>query len=370
MKFTSIPKFKDVRNSLRKHSWKRYVNVGVFSKTHIIIHHSLTTSGSAEAYANYHVGSLGWCGIGYHFVIEKDGTVKFCNDVGLKTYHVGNHNSYAVGICLTGDFRTQKPTKEQEESLRNLVRALQSDYPRLKTIKGHNELSGYEWKACPVFDFRAVLAVKSSSPTKPVVKSSAVHVIQEGDTLWSIANGGDVTVEELKAWNGIADPTELKIGQVVVIRKPVESSRYTVKKGDTLYDIARDKGVTLQELQSANPKVDAKTMSVGTELVIPKAVASKPVASKPAPKPAPKPKYTVPTGTLRTGDKGTKVKQLQTCLNAVKYKVGTADGIYGAKTADAVKRFQSMYGVKPFDGIYGSKTRSELVEQMKKKGLI
>lgn len=40
------------------------------------------------------------------------------------------------------------------------------------------------------------------------------------------------------------------------------------------------------------------------------------------------------------------------------------DGVYGPKTADAVRRFQSVHGLKP-DGVYGPKTRAALIKAMK-----
>ncbi|WP_433958258.1 hypothetical protein [Cytobacillus horneckiae] len=54
-----------------------------------------------------------------------------CNDIELRIYHVRNYYNYAIGICLTGDFRIEKLTKELEESLRNLVAALQKAYPHI-----------------------------------------------------------------------------------------------------------------------------------------------------------------------------------------------------------------------------------------------
>lgn len=77
------------------------------------------------------------------------------------------------------------------------------------------------------------------------------------------------------------------------------------------------------------------------------------------------PASTLPTGVLKIGSKGAGVKTLQNALNSVYFKCGTADGIYGAKTADAVLRFQKMYGIKPYDGIYGPKTRAKLAEVLK-----
>lgn len=63
--------------------------------------------------------------------------------------------------------------------------------------------------------------------------------------------------------------------------------------------------------------------------------------------------------------KGTAVKQIQTALAVLYYypdkeaKNNGIDGYYGSKTANAVKRFQSMYGLTA-DGIYGPKTKAKL----------
>ena len=177
----NIPKFVDFRNKVMRHKTLKFPILSLKGKTTIAIHHSLTKQGlggsNAEGYARYHVQTNGWPSIGYHYVIEPDGTIKWCNDIETRAYHVGDHNNYAVGICLTGDFRTEKPTAAQEESLRNLVNGLKKTYSHLKYVKGHSEFSGYEWKACPVFDYKKVLADKNNDasvskpkpPTKPNV---------------------------------------------------------------------------------------------------------------------------------------------------------------------------------------------------------
>lgn len=158
----------DMRGKLRSKGF--YEDYGVSSKTHIIIHHSLTKTGSAEAYARHHVDVNGWPGIGYQFVIEQDGTIKQCQNISANSYHVGDHNKYCVGICLTGDFRTQEPTAAQKRSLCWLVSYLQKTYPQLKTVKGHSDLKGYEWKDCPCFDYSKLLREGAAGATEPKEK--------------------------------------------------------------------------------------------------------------------------------------------------------------------------------------------------------
>jgi len=50
---------------------------------------------------------------------------------------------------------------------------------------------------------------------------------------------------------------------------PVSGVRYTVKKGDTMWAIAQDYGISVADLQAANPDVDPRAMRVGTVLIIP-----------------------------------------------------------------------------------------------------
>ncbi len=50
---------------------------------------------------------------------------------------------------------------------------------------------------------------------------------------------------------------------------PVSGERYTVKKGDTMWAIALEYGISLADLRAANPDVDPRTMAIGTVLVIP-----------------------------------------------------------------------------------------------------
>lgn len=149
-------RLKDIRKTIRKHPAKKYSQRALKDITSIAIHHSMTDGGSAEAFANHHVGTNNWPGIGYTYVILKDGTIQWCNDLTTTSYHVGDSNRQALGICLVGDFRkatgSKRPTKEQMESLYILLDFLFGYLPNLKQIKGHQEYPNYYWKECPGFD--------------------------------------------------------------------------------------------------------------------------------------------------------------------------------------------------------------------------
>ncbi|WEZ02578.1 N-acetylmuramoyl-L-alanine amidase [Bacillus subtilis] len=142
---------------------------------------------------------------------------------------------------------------------------------------------------------------------------------------------------------------------------------YTVKKGDTLSVIAKEHGVSVATLQSLNGIKNPNLIKVGQVL---KLTGSSSSNAKPSSK---KTSYALPSGVIKLTSpmtKGTKVRQVQNALAALYFypdkgaKNNGIDGVYGPKTANAVKRFQSMYGLTQ-DGIYGSKTKAKLESLLK-----
>ncbi|MCY7829351.1 N-acetylmuramoyl-L-alanine amidase [Bacillus spizizenii] len=144
-------------------------------------------------------------------------------------------------------------------------------------------------------------------------------------------------------------------------------STYTVKKGDTLSAIAKEHGVSVANLQSWNNIKDPNKIKVGQKLNLEGSSTS---STKPSSK---KTSYALPSGSYKVTSpmrKGDDVRQIQKSLAALYFypdkgaKNNGIDGVYGPKTANAVKRFQSMYGLTP-DGIYGSKTKAKLEALLK-----
>lgn len=98
--------------------------------------------------------------------------------------------------------------------------------------------------------------------------SSNTYVVQSGDTLWSIAKKFGVSVEELKNKNQLAS-NSLKINQVLFIpsEEEVPGDTYIVQAGDSLYSISRRYGLTVDELKKLN-QLTSNALSIGQKLKI------------------------------------------------------------------------------------------------------
>ncbi|MBU8906763.1 peptidoglycan recognition protein family protein [Desertibacillus haloalkaliphilus] len=155
----------DKRNQLTQNRNRSYRQRSRNAIQNIAIHHSATTSGSAEAFARYHVNNLGWPGIGYHYVVDKDGTINWCHNAEVVSYHVGNSNGRAVGICMVGDFTQQSLGEAQRNATLDLTLMLMDQLNiSVENVWGHIEFPGYEWKQCPSINmenFRRELAERA-----------------------------------------------------------------------------------------------------------------------------------------------------------------------------------------------------------------
>lgn len=131
--------------------------------TLIAIHCSATPNGRPHTAEDIHRWHLdrGWDGIGYHYVIELDGTRRTGRPEYWTGAHAGGHNRGSIGICLIG---TDWFTLEQQAALADLLDDLRQRYPDA-IIRGHRDLSpdrnndgritADEWtKTCPGFDAR------------------------------------------------------------------------------------------------------------------------------------------------------------------------------------------------------------------------
>ena len=54
-----------------------------------------------------------WADIGYHFLVDIDGTIYEGRDLAARGVHTGGHNTGSAGVCLLGDFRFVAPSAAQ-----------------------------------------------------------------------------------------------------------------------------------------------------------------------------------------------------------------------------------------------------------------
>ena len=93
------------------------------------------------------------------------------------------------------------------------------------------------------------------------------YIVKKGDTLYSIAQKYNTSVDNLKSINNqITD--SLSIGQILKIPKVKDNEIYTVLKNDTLYSIAKKFNTTINEIISIN-NLESTILSIGQKLLIP-----------------------------------------------------------------------------------------------------
>lgn len=109
-----------------------------------------------------------------------------------------------------------------------------------------------------------VLKIKDSSNN-----GKTTYTVQKGDSLWVIANKYGITTEELKSYNNLKSNL-LSIGQVLKIPQGKTSTEniYTVKKGDSLWTIANRYNTTVEKIKVLN-NLTSNLLSIGQHLKIP-----------------------------------------------------------------------------------------------------
>lgn len=108
-----------------------------------------------------------------------------------------------------------------------------------------------------------VLKIKDSSNN-----GEKTYTVQKGDSLWVIANKYGITTEELKNYNNLTSNL-LSIGQVLKIPQGKTSTEniYTVKKGDSLWTIANRYNTTVEKIKVLN-NLTSNLLSIGQQLKI------------------------------------------------------------------------------------------------------
>lgn len=132
--------------------------------TEIIVHcsatrpnwmHNATTAAKVAEIRLWHMQDRGWSDIGYHLLIDRDGTVMPGRPMDRTGAHTQGRNAGTIGVCLIGghgsaatDKFSDHFTQAQEQALRATVADLRRRFGAL-AVSGHNQWAA---KACPGFN--------------------------------------------------------------------------------------------------------------------------------------------------------------------------------------------------------------------------
>lgn len=117
----------------------------------IVIHHVGNPMDEDISAAEIHESHLaqGWAGIGYHYVIRKDGSIEQGRPENTIGAHAYGYNANSIGINVAGNFEVGEPTDAQKDSLAMLVGYLAEKYGVVinpNKVCGHRDLMA---TACP-----------------------------------------------------------------------------------------------------------------------------------------------------------------------------------------------------------------------------
>lgn len=97
------------------------------------------------------------------------------------------------------------------------------------------------------------------------------YVVRSGDTLWLLAQRYNTTVDAIRGLNGLSG-SDLRIGQILKIPSagttPAPYFEYTVRSGDTLWQLARRYGTTVNAIKNLN-NLSSDILNIGQVLRIP-----------------------------------------------------------------------------------------------------
>lgn len=266
----------DIYSDLITSADPRAMAAGYFKRKkidRIVIHHNATTNknvalntwlanGAAQTSAHYEVADK-----------ELIGAV----GENVAAWHAGNGDMNARSIGIEHKNSTGAPSWLISEDSYHTSARLIADiahrygfYPDATHVIPHKHVVA---TACPGgIDMNKLIKLAQQyysgnkpKPAQPKPASGSTYTVARGDTLYAIGRKFGVSVDALKAANGLRSNT-LKIGQKLNVSKNA-SRTYTVTKGDTLYGIGRKFGKSVSAIKSANG-LKSNTLQIGQKLKV------------------------------------------------------------------------------------------------------
>jgi N-acetylmuramoyl-L-alanine amidase len=138
----------------------------------LILHHAEASICTIEDIHKWHLNN-GWCGVGYHFFVRKDGSIYRGRPENVIGAHCLGYNTNSLGVCAEGAYMTETMPEAQKQAIIELGKYLCSKYG-IQNIKGHKELNPTD---CPGINYplnnirQAILSNQATVTVNPVIAS-------------------------------------------------------------------------------------------------------------------------------------------------------------------------------------------------------
>lgn len=206
------------------------------------------------------------------YVVQKGDTLySIANKLGTTVSELKKENNLTSNTLQIGEV-LRVPTKEIYEEEENIYIVKKGD--TLYSIAMANNTTVDELKKANNLTSN-ILSTGQLLKIPSALLPESTYIVKKGDSLYSIANKYNTTIDELKRINNLTSNI-LSIGQVLKlpsdkannVEKEENTISYTVQKGDSLYSIARKYDTTIDRIKDLN-NLTTNLLSIGQVLLIP-----------------------------------------------------------------------------------------------------
>ncbi len=206
------------------------------------------------------------------YVVQKgDSLYSIANKLGTTVSELKKENNLTTNTLQIGEV-LRIPTKEIYEGEENVYIVQKGD--TLYSVAMANNTTVDELKRINNLTTN-ILSTGQLLKIPSALLPESTYIVKKGDSLYSIANKYNTTVDELKRINNLTSNI-LSIGQVLKlpsdkvsdVEKEENTINYTVQKGDSLYSIARKYSTTIDKIKDLN-NLTTNLLSIGQVLLIP-----------------------------------------------------------------------------------------------------
>ena len=206
------------------------------------------------------------------YVVQKgDSLYSIANKLGTTVSELKKENNLTTNTLQIGEV-LRIPTKEIYEGEENVYIVQKGD--TLYSVAMANNTTVDELKKANNLTSN-ILSTGQLLKIPSALLPESTYIVKKGDSLYSIANKYNTTIDELKRINNLTSNI-LSIGQVLKlpsdkvsdVEKEENTISYTVQKGDSLYSIARKYSTTIDKIKDLN-NLTTNLLSIGQVLLIP-----------------------------------------------------------------------------------------------------